>query len=557
MAGQTTGSATIGTRRDADTDDETFRVRLGNLPVNVSSGSPSSVTVTIVEDTRPTVLLSFPDGQAVNEGDTVTVRATLSAALTDDVNIPIHVSHGFSYLGGGRLSPSEDGDYGPVPSHILIRSGQTYGEVEIPTTRDADNEDEYFNLQLPALLALTFPVVNGSTTNLFSITIRDTTVATAVRLALNPVALWEDAGPTDVEVTVSLNGTALSQNTEVSVAQTGGDAVSGTDYAAITPLTVTIPAGSTSATGTLSFTPTDDSAEEESETVVLTATASGLTSATAALTIVDNDGQGPEVSLSAGPEEVAEGDTVAVSVRLSERLPIDVSIPVVVDVAPTGTPEAERSDIGPDTAIVVPAGSLIAQSTIATYVDTDQDDERFLLRLGTLPGNLIESRRHSTQALIRILDAERVPPVEVSLSAKPTKGDSFSLHARVTEGDSVTVRATLSEAVSFDVRVPVLYGTGGVGRYEPFGGYIVIPAGRTFGEVTLATYHHDDIVESTLTISILRYQLPGGVRPTDSGLLVEDHLRERRRAQGDAGGVSEPGAGGLGGDGDGADGGDS
>ena len=103
----------------------------------------------------------------------------------------------------------------------------------------------------------------------------------------------------------------------MSVAQTGGDAVSGTDYAAITPLTVTIPAGSTSATGTLSFTPTDDSAEEESETVVLTATASGLTSARAALTIVDNDGQSrPEVSLSAGPEEVAEGDTVAVSVRL-------------------------------------------------------------------------------------------------------------------------------------------------------------------------------------------------------------------------------------------------
>ena len=51
--GQTTGTGTIQTTRDADEDDETFTVSLGSLPSTVTAGSPSSVVITIRDDGRP------------------------------------------------------------------------------------------------------------------------------------------------------------------------------------------------------------------------------------------------------------------------------------------------------------------------------------------------------------------------------------------------------------------------------------------------------------------------------------------------------------------------
>ncbi|MCY4571753.1 MAG: spondin domain-containing protein, partial [Gemmatimonadetes bacterium] len=51
--GLTTGTGTISTVDDADTDDETFTVALGTLPTEVTAGSPSSVVVTIRDGDSP------------------------------------------------------------------------------------------------------------------------------------------------------------------------------------------------------------------------------------------------------------------------------------------------------------------------------------------------------------------------------------------------------------------------------------------------------------------------------------------------------------------------
>ena len=88
----------------------------------------------------------------------------------------------------------------------------------------------------------------------------------------------EDAGATTVTVTAALDGSALSTATTVSVSRTGGTATSGTDYTAISNFTVSIAAQATSGTATFSFTPTNDTDAEPSETVVLSGSA--MTSAT-------------------------------------------------------------------------------------------------------------------------------------------------------------------------------------------------------------------------------------------------------------------------------------
>ena len=68
--------------------------------------------------------------------------------------------------------------------------------------------------------------------------------------------MLESASATDITVTASLAGSVqLPADTAVTVSRTGGTATSGTDYAAISNFTVTIAAGESSGTATLSFDP--------------------------------------------------------------------------------------------------------------------------------------------------------------------------------------------------------------------------------------------------------------------------------------------------------------
>ena len=97
--GAMSGMSAVTTMRDADREDETFTVELGALPPSVTAGSPSSVQVTITDDTPPpTVSLSVAPNP-VDEGDSVTVTATLSAALTEAVTIPLRLTAGTAEAG--------------------------------------------------------------------------------------------------------------------------------------------------------------------------------------------------------------------------------------------------------------------------------------------------------------------------------------------------------------------------------------------------------------------------------------------------------------------------
>ena len=174
-AGQTTGTGTISTAEDDDTDDETFTVALGSLPSSVTAGSPSSVTVTIADDdgggttpttpttpttaTTPTVRLSASPNP-VDEGDPVTVTATLSSALGSAVTVPLTPAAG----------TAEPGDYGTLSS-ITISAGQTTGTGTISTAEDDDTDDETFTV---ALGSLPSSVTAGSPSSA-TVTIRDTT----------------------------------------------------------------------------------------------------------------------------------------------------------------------------------------------------------------------------------------------------------------------------------------------------------------------------------------------------------------------------------------------
>ena len=97
----------------------------------------------VLTDTRPaappTVSLSASPNP-VDEGSPVTVTATLSQSLADDVTIPLTLTAG----------TAEPDDHGALES-ITIDGGSTTGTGEVTTADDADHEDETFTVALGSL----------------------------------------------------------------------------------------------------------------------------------------------------------------------------------------------------------------------------------------------------------------------------------------------------------------------------------------------------------------------------------------------------------------------
>ncbi|MDB6149846.1 MAG: peptidase and in kexin sedolisin [Chthoniobacter sp.] len=161
---------------------------------------------------------------------------------------------------------------------------------------------------------------------------------------------------------VGSNSTALVVN----LARTG-TAGSGTDYTPL-PSTVTIAAGATAAT--LTVTPTDDSITEESETVILTVSpaAQYITGSpdSATVTIADND-TAAAVTVEASDSSAGEasGDSGSFTLRRTGSTTEELSINVQISgSAASGIDYAALS-----TPVTIPAGQSVALLTITPVDD--------------------------------------------------------------------------------------------------------------------------------------------------------------------------------------------
>ena len=146
-AGQTTGNATFSVVGDTTVEsNETVILMLGT-PTNATLGTNATFTHTILNDdvVIPTVQFTAASSSS-NEGNsggtTVTVQATLSAASTQTVTVPI------SYAG----TASSGTDYTNAFSTITIAAGQTTGSVTFLVVGDTiveSNETVILNMGTP------------------------------------------------------------------------------------------------------------------------------------------------------------------------------------------------------------------------------------------------------------------------------------------------------------------------------------------------------------------------------------------------------------------------
>ncbi|HZQ78322.1 MAG TPA: Calx-beta domain-containing protein [Acidimicrobiia bacterium] len=374
-AGETGGQITVNVAGDTvDEIHETFSVTLSSPSGAVLSGGGTtlSATGTIIDDDAPVLWITAP--APVTEGNSATTPAAFVVHLSTPATDPVTVDYATA---NGTSNPATAGsDYTATSGTATLTAGQTAVEVDVPVVGDTTDEvDETFTVTLSnpggALLSGTAAAATG--------TINDDDGPTVS--VSGPASVNEgNSGTTAAAFTVTLSGASV-QTVTVDYTTVAGTATSGTDY---TPAGGTLTfAPSAALTQTVNVAVIGDTIDETDEGFSLTlsnAVDGTLGTATAATTIVDDDG--PAVSV-AGPGSVVEGDSgttnAAFTVSLSAVSPQPVTVHYAT-VAGTATSGVDYTAAAND--LTIPAGSSSATVNVAVKGDTTNEaDETFALTL--------------------------------------------------------------------------------------------------------------------------------------------------------------------------------
>ena len=236
--------------------------------------------------------------------------------------------------------------------------------------------------------------------SIFSITVKaDETPpplppAADAQLTAVPSSIREDAEATQISLTVTLKAakaTAEKVTFTLVDPSEGTSAVRDVDYTAILGAVVSIPAGATVGTATLSLTPTDNTRLDGPRMLgVQAAFASGGTLLTN-IEIADDETPSTSIVLSVSPSTVSEeGDqsTIMVTATLNGKALLeDATVTVAIDDASTAMRDVDYVTLF-DPRLVIPAGSTTGSTIFAVRPidDTLAEGNETIKLIGTIAG---------------------------------------------------------------------------------------------------------------------------------------------------------------------------
>ena len=294
-----------------------------------ATGLPSGLVI----DGSTGAISGTPDTAETNTANaTVTVSDTAGNTATVDITFPA-VAKGDQTLSGFEYSASSV-TFGSVAPTVTAPTGvqTTLSYSATPATVcTVSATTGALTLVGPGACVVTATAVSTDNYNeaavTFAITVQaaDSTdgraPSTEVVLTVEPATVEEGAGPATLTVTATLDEAPRTDDTTLTLTIGAGadSAVADTDYAAVDDLKLTIEAGQTSGSVTLTLTPTDDGVVEGDETLTLSG-ASGVEDLTVTgtiVTITDDDERG--VSIEPYSLTVAEGDRATYTAALTSR----------------------------------------------------------------------------------------------------------------------------------------------------------------------------------------------------------------------------------------------
>jgi hypothetical protein len=485
-AGDTSATITLTLTDDAVNETtETVIVSL-ETPTNATKGTPATHMVTLTDDdpappsSAPDVAFVLASGSLGEQGS-VDLVLQLSAASNQDITVPFTAS-------GTAI---EGGDYQMTASPIAIPAGQTTATITVNGIDDVlDELDENFVVTLGTPTNARVGHVDSET-----VTVADDDAGPQVAFA--STGQTADEGDGSVAITVQLSAPS---GKAVSVPFTlGGTARSGgTDFVA-TNSPLTIPAGDTMATLTLTL--TDDTVNEPTETAIVSlenpTNAAKGSPATHMVTLTDDDPEppssAPDVAFVAASASVGESGSINLALQLSAASNQDITVPFTL----SGTALAGTDYTTSASPVTIAAGQTMAAITITGINDAlDEIDESFVVTLGT-PTNARVG--HVDAETVTITDDDAGPLVSFATTSQPAD-----------ENDgTVTIAVLLSAPSAKAVSVP--FTLGGTARsggtdFVATNSPLTIPAGDTSAAITLILT--DDAVNEPTETAIVTLETP-------------------------------------------------
>ena len=393
-AGETSKNIIFTATQDSEDDDgESVKLTFGSaLPAGVSRGSVPETTVSINDDDAPSSLTVNFEASTYNvtEGSTVEVVLTLDDDPEREVTIP------FSKTNQGGAS---DSDYVGVPTSVIFNAGEISKSFEFSAVSDRIGDPgEKVSFKLETLP----PGTTAGTTSETVVTIEDVAHlgSTTVSFGADTYGVSEGSFTT---ITVVMSHAPGSDAT-IPIEIEGEDGASSDDYL-LSATSVIF--GPTETSKTFTFTATQDSVDEDEESVDLGfgtlpgGVSAGLVPKTT-VSITDDDVPAVEVSFDSATYNVTEGGTETVTVQLSSPAPHQVVIPITAD----GMNGASDDDwTGVPEELIFASGEQSKTFTVMASDDTVEDDgETLELGFGALPAGFVAG--NPSAATVKLMNME-------------------------------------------------------------------------------------------------------------------------------------------------------
>ena len=509
--GSRSSSFIVTARQDSDDEDETINLAFGTLPSNVSLGSIPNATITILDDEKNRIDVSFgSSAYRMNEGAAAQVTVRLSSPAPSSLRVPLTISRG----------TAESGDYGITGlsgGNLTFSQGSRSSSFIVTARQDSDAEDETINLAFGTLPhSLTVGYTPGATLTIVDDE-ADTATLPSISYGARVYRMNEGAA---AQITVRLSSPAPS-SLRVPVTISRGTAETG-DYG-ITRLSsgyLTFSQGSRSS----SFIVTarqDSDAEDETinlafGTLPYSISLGSIPNAT--ITILDDEKNRINVSYGSGAYNVNEGAAAQITVRLSLPAPSSLQVPVTITRGTAESGDYRVSGLS-NGYLVFSQGSRSSSFIITALQDNDANDETLNLAFGSLPASAIGGP--NATATFTIYDDER---------AKMTVSYGSAVYS-VHEGAAAQITVRLSSPAPIPLLVPVTItrGTAESGDYRIAGlssGYLVFSQGSRSSSFIISALQDIDANDETLNLALgaLPQSVSAGPTPAARLTISDDEV---------------------------------